>query len=302
MYVNIGFSIVSTLYFTVPYSSLSIKITDRQAVTGRTRDNTAFPLTVQFTNLSHNLSLGDLYSPNSPPPPLTPHTPPHSPPHQNHTPASPMLGEIPADKLPETPPSSEDTSKDSSGNYIITVDGETPRVNDDVISPSNGETPIINAVGEGELPISDTSSPTREEAPLINDISSATKGETLSTNDITSPKKGETPSANDINSPIKGEPPSANDITRQTKGEAPSTNDVNSPTKGETPLNIGSEINRVPQYVDAKVIVYAALSGMVSFLPDGTIHGCNHHFSLMLTGYSQEELLKRVCKQLMFDV
>ena len=40
--------------------------------------------------------------------------------------------------------------------------------------------------------------------------------------------------------------------------------------------------------------VYAALSGMVSFLPDGTIYGCNHHFAVMLFGYSQEELLKKV--------
>ena len=46
--------------------------------------------------------------------------------------------------------------------------------------------------------------------------------------------------------------------------------------------------------INAKVIVYASLGGMVSFLPDGAIHGCNHHFSLMLFGYSQEELLKKV--------
>ena len=36
----------------------------KQAVTGRTKDNTAFPLTVQFTAISQNLSLGDLYSPS----------------------------------------------------------------------------------------------------------------------------------------------------------------------------------------------------------------------------------------------
>ena len=46
--------------------------------------------------------------------------------------------------------------------------------------------------------------------------------------------------------------------------------------------------------INAKVIVYAVLSGMISFLPDGTIHGCNHHFALMLFGYSQQELLKKV--------
>lgn len=47
-------------------------------------------------------------------------------------------------------------------------------------------------------------------------------------------------------------------------------------------------------FINAKVVVYAALSGMVSFLPDGTIYGCNHHFAVMLFGYSQEELLKKV--------
>ena len=46
--------------------------------------------------------------------------------------------------------------------------------------------------------------------------------------------------------------------------------------------------------INAKVIVYAALSGMVSFLSDGTIYGCNHHFAVMLFGYTQEELLKKV--------
>ena len=48
--------------------------------------------------------------------------------------------------------------------------------------------------------------------------------------------------------------------------------------------------------INTKVIVYAALSGMVSFLPDGTIYGCNHHFAVMLFGYSQEELLKKVSR------
>ena len=43
-----------------------------------------------------------------------------------------------------------------------------------------------------------------------------------------------------------------------------------------------------------KVIVYATLSGMITFLPDGTIHGCNHHFALMLTGYSGDQLKGQV--------
>jgi len=43
-----------------------------------------------------------------------------------------------------------------------------------------------------------------------------------------------------------------------------------------------------------KVTVYATLSGMITFLPDGTIHGCNHHFALMLTGYSGDQLKGQV--------
>ncbi len=46
--------------------------------------------------------------------------------------------------------------------------------------------------------------------------------------------------------------------------------------------------------INAKVVVYAALSGMISFLPDGSIHGCNNQFTSMLFGYSQEELFKKV--------
>ena len=49
-----------------------------------------------------------------------------------------------------------------------------------------------------------------------------------------------------------------------------------------------------PVFIEGKVIVYAALSGLVSFLPDGSVHGCNHHFALMLFGFSQQELLKKV--------
>ena len=43
-----------------------------------------------------------------------------------------------------------------------------------------------------------------------------------------------------------------------------------------------------------KVVVYAALSGMVCFNSDGSIEGCNHHFSLMLFGWI---LSKRTIKK-----
>ena len=47
-------------------------------------------------------------------------------------------------------------------------------------------------------------------------------------------------------------------------------------------------------FLNGRVIVYSAVSGMLSFFPDGTIHGCNHHFSLMMFGYNQQELVKKV--------
>ena len=64
------------------------------------------------------------------------------------------------------------------------------------------------------------------------------------------------------------------------------------PTSVEREVPIGRQGSHY--CINAKVIVYAVLSGMISFLPDGTIHGCNHHFVLMLFGYSQQELLKKV--------
>lgn len=71
-----------------------------------------------------------------------------------------------------------------------------------------------------------------------------------------------------------------------------------SPTHSQIKKQSGGPSNSAIQSdhfcVNAKVTVYAALSGMVSFLPDGTIYGCNHHFAVMLLGYSQEELLKKV--------
>eukprot|EP00731_Ephydatia_muelleri_P010786 Em0005g1372a len=40
---------------------------------------------------------------------------------------------------------------------------------------------------------------------------------------------------------------------------------------------------------------------MISFLRDGTIHGCNHHITMMLFGYSQQELVKQNIAVLMPD-
>ena len=44
--------------------------------------------------------------------------------------------------------------------------------------------------------------------------------------------------------------------------------------------------------------VFANISGMITFLPDGAITSINNNFALMLFGYSAEELIGKVgaCK------
>ena len=94
--------------------------------------------------------------------------------------------------------------------------------------------------------------------------------------------------------------------TSISKGETPvdfnsiGDTDKKSVGEGESPRSPAGVEEEVPggrsqhYYINAKVTVYAVLSGMISFLTDGTIHGCNHQFALMLLGYSQQELLKKV--------
>lgn len=40
--------------------------------------------------------------------------------------------------------------------------------------------------------------------------------------------------------------------------------------------------------------VFANISGMITFLPDGTIQSINRNFALMLFGYTQDELVGKV--------
>ena len=42
------------------------------------------------------------------------------------------------------------------------------------------------------------------------------------------------------------------------------------------------------------VWVFANISGLITFLPDGTLHSINENFALVLFGYSQEELVGKV--------
>ena len=78
------------------------------------------------------------------------------------------------------------------------------------------------------------------------------------------------------------------------KGDVPLVKPSAAATAGTVGAN-EEENPAISHFINAKVTVYASLSGMVSFLPNGNIHGCNHHFALMLFGYSEEQLLKQVC-------
>ena len=57
-----------------------------------------------------------------------------------------------------------------------------------------------------------------------------------------------------------------------------------------------SEADDVDLY-NATVWVFANISGMITLLPDGTIHSINHNFALMLFGYSEEDLVGKVREQ-----
>ena len=42
------------------------------------------------------------------------------------------------------------------------------------------------------------------------------------------------------------------------------------------------------------VWVFTNISGMITFLPDGSIHSINNNFALMMFGYSSQELIGKV--------
>ena len=44
----------------------------------------------------------------------------------------------------------------------------------------------------------------------------------------------------------------------------------------------------------AIIWVFSNISGMITMLPDGTIHSINENFALMLFGYTQKELVGKV--------
>ena len=49
------------------------------------------------------------------------------------------------------------------------------------------------------------------------------------------------------------------------------------------------------------VWVFANISGLVTFTPEGVIHSCNRNFSLMLFGYPEKELVGKVLTMLKIE-
>lgn len=59
-------------------------------------------------------------------------------------------------------------------------------------------------------------------------------------------------------------------------------------------LDRDKEFSANEQFYKGMVWVFANISGLVTFTPEGVIHSCNHNFSLMLFGYQEKELVGRV--------
>ncbi|XP_013389166.1 PAS domain-containing serine/threonine-protein kinase isoform X1 [Lingula anatina] len=73
--------------------------------------------------------------------------------------------------------------------------------------------------------------------------------------------------------------------------QPPDLNSIPRPSTGASNQSISSPIQG--DVYTGTVWVFANISGMVTFLPDGTIHTCNHYFALMLFGYTQQELVDK---------
>jgi PAS domain-containing serine/threonine kinase len=61
-------------------------------------------------------------------------------------------------------------------------------------------------------------------------------------------------------------------------------------TAKECPQANTEDDDRVQVVLRGTLIVYSMLSGMLSFLPSGKIHGSNEQFALMMFGYTKEEM------------
>jgi PAS domain-containing serine/threonine kinase len=65
-------------------------------------------------------------------------------------------------------------------------------------------------------------------------------------------------------------------------------------TAKECPQANTEDDDRVQVVLRGTLIVYSMLSGMLSFLPSGKIHGSNEQFALMMFGYTKEEMANMV--------
>ncbi|XP_029650584.1 uncharacterized protein LOC115223969 isoform X1 [Octopus sinensis] len=58
---------------------------------------------------------------------------------------------------------------------------------------------------------------------------------------------------------------------------------------------------RLTSIFEGVVCIFSTITGLITFFPDGTIHSINHHFALMLFGYSSSELIGKTISTLIPD-
>jgi PAS domain-containing serine/threonine kinase len=61
-------------------------------------------------------------------------------------------------------------------------------------------------------------------------------------------------------------------------------------------ISIKENENQASTYIGV-VWVFSNISGLVSVLPNGAIYSCNKNFTLMLFGYSDDELVGKVSSE-----
>jgi len=95
----------------------------------------------------------------------------------------------------------------------------------------------------------------------------------------------------DLSSPVNHNMPDNHDNQWQCRNVTDNSIGHGSPIKGKCAKNRQEEESTVYRGV---IWVFSNISGLITFLPDGTIHNINDNFSLMLFGYRSSEVINKV--------
>jgi len=95
----------------------------------------------------------------------------------------------------------------------------------------------------------------------------------------------------DLSSPANHNRPDNHDNQWQCRNVTDNSIGHGSPIKGKCANNRQDEESTVYRGV---IWVFSNISGLITFLPDGTIHNINDNFSLMLFGYRSSEVINKV--------